>query len=279
MPKSRPVSILVVGDIMLDRKVRNLMNEKGEDYPFEKVSGFFKDYDIVVGNLEGPITNNPSKTIDYRNKVLQFTFSTSTAEVLSRAGFTLLGLANNHSRDFGYEGYASTQEHLGYARLPFYGDYSNAENISHITEIRGKKIAFIGFHEFSYKNFEKVIDEIESIRATNPDALIIVTPHWGIEYEKQPSEFQIRWAHKFINAGADMVIGSHPHVVQTSETYNGGVIVYSLGNFVFDQDFSEGTKNGIGVEILLDGVIGSKNYSYRLLPLHIEKGQPEFGQI
>ena len=173
------LKVLVVGDIMLDRNVRNLINKNGFDSFFSGVKDLIKNADIAVGNLEGAFTTNPSITADLRNKELQFTFDPSLAPVLSDLGFDILGLANNHSYNYGKQGLESTRRYIGSAGMLYYGDPFNKDEISTIIIKNGIKIGFIGFHEFNYTNFENVLYEITKLKSEVD--VIIVSPHWGIE--------------------------------------------------------------------------------------------------
>lgn len=257
--QNEAVTILIVGDMMFDRHVRKLMYVNGMDYPFEKIH---LDADIVVGNLEGTITENKSVA---KNDVLRFTFDPKVADLLKKNNFTAVSLANNHSRDFGYKGYTTTIDFLKKADIGYFGDWENAENHSFIIEKKNKKIEFVGFNEFSYRNFEKVLATVASSTAD----YTVVFPHWGVEYEKLPSTLQKTWARKFIDAGADAVIGAHPHIVQINETYSGKPIVYSMGNFIFDQYANDDLKTGTMVKIILDDTP-----IYEFIDIYAEKSQP-----
>lgn len=252
-----PVTILLVGDMMFDRYVRLLLDEHGYEYPFKKIN---LDADIVVGNLEGTITTN--KSIAKRD-VLRFTFDPKIIEPLKR--FTAVSLANNHSRDFGYKGYTDTMKYLRDAGIGYFGDWANEENLSYVIEKKGKTVEFIGFNEFGYRNYETVLSAVASSTAD----YTIVFPHWGVEYEKEPSTLQKTWARRFIDAGADAVIGAHPHVVQTTETYKGKPIIYSMGNFIFDQYANNDLKTGLVVKITL-----GDEPTIEQIRVYAEKSQP-----
>ncbi|MDP3962470.1 MAG: CapA family protein [bacterium] len=244
-PSFSKVSILIVGDIMLDRNVRNKINAMGFDAFFAGVRDLISEADIAVGNLEGPFTTYESITASLKNKALQFTFDPALAPELSALGFDILGLANNHTLNFGVKGLNMTREYIRDAGMLYYGDPDNREEISVVAEKNGIKFGLIGFHEFSYINFDNVMAEIERLR---PEVdVLIVTPHWGPEYESVPTEKMKTRAHEFIDRGADAVIGTHPHVVGSVEDYHNKKIFYSLGNFAFDQYFSEETSTGLYV--------------------------------
>ena len=123
----------------------------------------------------------------------------------------------------------------------------------------------MGYSEFGTDNFDKVIDEVKKIKQ-EVDFVFAYT-HWGAEYKTMFSRGQQKMAHELIDAGADLVLGSHPHVVQPIEVYKNKVIFYSLGNFLFDQTFSRETMFGIGV----GAVFGEKKIEYYLFPTEIDK--------
>ncbi len=268
--KSQTVSILIAGDIMLDRNVRNIINATSFDAFFGGVRDIVSSADIAVANLEGPFTNNPSLTASLVNKNLQFTFDPELAPKLAELGFDVLGLANNHTLNFGRQGLASTRMYVSEAGMKYYGEPNNQTEISTVVEKNGLKIALVGFHEFSYLNYDKVLAEIDRLR---PDVdILIVSPHWGIEYQKEPTDFMRRWAWKFIDHGADAVIGAHPHIVGTSEEYNGKKVYYSLGNFSFDQYFSEDTMTGLAVRVDVEKQkSGDVSLSYTEIQIRIDK--------
>ncbi len=261
--EEKTISILFVGDIMLDRNVARRIRKNGFDSIFKNVLDIFKDKDIVVGNLEGTITDNPSiSEIDHN--ILRFTFKKDYADKLKETGFTIFSLANNHSLDFYKAGYDETLSNLSNAGLKYFGSANNDANLSESIDIDGKKICFIGYHDLYTFNENPVLKEIENTRDSCDYQIIFA--HWGNEYKNYASERDIMLAHKFIDTGVDLVIGAHPHVIQPVEIYKDKAIFYSLGNFVFDQDFSYETKHSIAV--VLD--INSKEQRFNIIPLSSE---------
>ena len=117
---------------------------------------------------------------------------------------------------------------------------------------------------------EEIIKAIKTVKSLNPDNFLIISLHWGEEYKLINSSAQQKFAHQVIEAGADLIIGHHPHVVQNIEKYQGKLIFYSLGNFIFDQYFSPDTQQGLAVGL----EIYPKNLVYRLFPLQINLSQP-----
>lgn len=266
IPKVETTKILFVGDIMLDRGVSWYADKNGKDRIFSGVKDLFQKYDIVVGNLEGTITNNES-IARKNNKILRFTFDKSYSDVLKNAGFDILSLANNHATDFGTDGYNQTISNLSNVGILSFGSPRNDNNISNIIKLNNKNFCFIGYHDLYTHDETPVLSEIGKLDSECDS--IIVFAHWGDEYKTKSNERQRNLAYKFIDQGVDLIIGSHPHVVQENEEYKGKRIFYSLGNFVFDQDFSYDTKHGIavGVDFVNDKA------DFEIIPITIEEGR------
>ena len=271
------VSILAFGDMMLDRSVYLAVEKVGDfNFPFLNIDDFLKTADLRIANIEGPITN--FKSVANNTNRMRFTISPQFLPVLE-SRFDVLSLANNHMLDFGEDGYAQTKENLASAGINFFGDYENGQgNLSTIIEKNEIEIGFIGYHGLINRGFENILDEIEKIRP-QVDFLIIV-PHWGAEYKTFPAEETRQKAKQFIDAGADLILGSHPHVVQNSEEYNGKMIFYSLGNFIFDQYFSQETMEGLCVEVLLEKSDNGIEVGYKQYKIIINKdSQPEIKNL
>lgn len=261
------VKILTFGDLMLDRLVRKNLGMFGYDYPFKNILEFLKGNDIVLANLEGPVTSNPSKTIDFKNKTLQFTFDPAVVPILKNVGFTVLGLANNHSFNFGVSGFAETKTHLKDAGIDFYGDPYNQKDISIVKDINGVKVGIVGYHEFYNEDTTPIVNELKRLRGEVD--FLIVTPHWGVEYNTSMTAKQQEKAYAFIDAGADLVLGAHPHVIEPVEVYKNKMIFYSLGNFVFDQGSDFDISHGLSVGITLKKTA----VEYHIFPISIVRTQ------
>jgi len=263
--------IILVGDIMMDRGVEYFMDKNSSVfYPFEKFKDFSEGKDIIFGNLEGPIVTNYqiSPEEEYR-----FAFAPDTAEALSFANFNLVSLANNHTLNMGREGFEETKDFLSVSGIDFIGDsvYCNPED-----GWQTEGLVFLAFNKTFPFNCgdEEITGVIRDVSIENPDKLLIVSFHWGNEYQETSSIFQQELAHKSVDAGADLIVGQHPHVVQEIEEYKGKLIFYSLGNFLFDQFFSEETKQGLVVEAVL-----FQDYTiYKLFPFDLSLAQPTMMQ-
>lgn len=257
--ESKGARVLVVGDMMFDRYVRQVSYNKGGDYIFScedsngiTLGDFLKSADLVVGNLEGPITENASRSMysetgNESNYI--FTFPTGTAELLAKNNIKLVSLANNHINNFGEIGIASTKKYLAEAGVEYFGLPANRESLVSEEEIQGHKLSFIAYNEFGTIVAEDVIEKIKEEKLK--DQIIIVYAHWGDEYALPPTRVK-KLARTFVDAGADIIIGSHPHIVQESENYKDKIIYYSLGNFIFDQYFDEKVSEGLVLELKIN---------------------------
>jgi len=258
-------NILFVGDMMFDRYIRKVGEERGEDFIFSckdsngtSLGDFLKSFDLVVGNLEGPITNNLSISL---GSVIEspenyvFTFPSSTAGLLAKNNIKLVNLGNNHINNFGEAGISSTKIFLSEASVNYFGLPSNRESSVDTEEIRGNNISFVSYNEFGNISAEEIIQKIKDQKQNN--RVVIVYAHWGEEYVPPPERVKTL-ARSFALAGADLIVGSHPHIIQESETLrstNSGqvtYIYYSLGNFIFDQYWSEEVRTGLVLEAKIE---------------------------
>jgi hypothetical protein len=269
-------TLLFIGDMMLDRTVKTRMiSAKDPLYPFLRIrdeeNRFFHGQDVVVGNLEGPVTATrrpPEKSID-------FAFDPSVAAALQSLGFDAVSQANNHALDQGRDGAAESRALLQAAGLTVFGDEIRDDVTSSlaIVERRGTKIALLGFNTTNNPLDED--DALDAIREAKQKAtVVIVYMHWGEEYQAKPNASQVERAHWFIDHGVDAVIGAHPHWMQSVEVYNGRPIAYSLGNFIFDQDWSIETNLGLVVGLVLDGEGANLAFALYLFPIQIEASRP-----
>jgi len=272
-PEINKVSILAFGDMMLDRIVLSKTQKAGDyNFPFLKIDDYLKTADLKIANLEGPMTN--FKSVSNGNTRMRFTNSQKFLPIL-QARFNVFNLANNHMLDFGETGYLQTKKYLSSVGINYFGNYNNQpESLSTIVEKNKIKIGFVGYHGLIDTGFEDVLKEIEKIKPQVD--FLIVMPHWGAEYKKVPADSTVQKAKQFIDAGADLVLGSHPHVVQTIEEYKGKMIFYSLGNFIFDQYWSKDTIEGLSVEILLEKSDNKVTATYKQHKILINKdSQPQ----
>lgn len=270
------VTLLFGGDLMFDRSIRTAMRKRGSDFPLAPLRELFSQSDLVVANLEGPITGNATKSegseIGSRENYY-FTFDPSVAKTLKDAGVGMVNLGNNHILNFGEDGVVQTKQYLEAAGVQYFGSPLIGDIRYFIRDICGLKIAFINYNQFISNGKEKALADIAEAK-TKSD-FIVLYAHWGKEYVPALSSIK-DLAHAFIDAGADLIIGSHPHVVQEHEIYHGKTIYYSLGNLVFDQYDSDATRNGFLVRVSID--VKTKEASFEEIPVNLKSnGQTVIG--
>ena len=262
-PAADEITIAAVGDVMLGTTFPDesaLPPNDGADLLTE-VTPFLKRGDVVYGNLEGPLTDT-GESAKCRGKKLGTCFAfrvpTRYGKHLKEAGFTAMGLANNHAMDFGLEGRASSRQTLEALQIAHTGEIGD---ISRLT-VKGKKIAIIAFATYAGAyNFLDLDESLQTIRSLRSEAdLVIVGFHGGAEgatHQHVPEGDETflgedrgdlrRFTHAAIEAGADLVLGSGPHVVRAMEVYKGKLIAYSLGNFATYGPFNLNGENGMSL--------------------------------
>ena len=239
----RIVTIAAVGDVMLARNLVAWMEEGGAFYPFERVAHLLREADLTVANLEVALTERGVAA----EKAYTFRTPPRFASGLVEAGIDLVSLGNNHIADFGREGIEDTLAALDALGIRHAGaglDEAAARRPA-VVEVEGLRIAFLSYTDIVKNSFagpdapgvalatpEGIAADVGAARAQAD--VVVVLLHSGIEYTQAPQPAQQRLARAAVDAGALLVLGHHPHVLQGWERYGGGVIVYSLGNFVFD---------------------------------------------
>lgn len=260
------ISVVALGDIMLGRHVGELIAQGVDPFQYIRFDNrsFPHTHDIVMANLEGPITT----ATDCQEKAYSFKFVPETAMMLKNRGITAVSMANNHSQDCYSQGFADTQKYLKEAGVAYFGGFS-LSNISREIVVRGIHVALVGLDmTVGPPPSKAVYDKIAELKQRN--TFVIVNIHWGDEYAPTPNAQQVSVGHKLVDAGVDLVIGNHPHVVEPIETYKGKTIFYSLGNFIFDQTDPEAKKGMFPlVTLYADGKQTYKTFTY-----HIEHSQP-----
>jgi len=265
----KSASILHFGDLMLDRNVQKQISEHNSDYILEKLAGqenrFFMGVDEIGANLEGPFANVRRPT----SKSIAFRFDPMLIKMLTKYNFSLFTSANNHTFDMGKDGFEESKNNLNKAGVSFYGSQYNINEESLIVKKVGDyDIGFLGLNDTnSPVNLEKVKKLIHEARL-NAD-FVVVNIHWGEEYKEISNSHQRKLAREMIDAGADVIIGHHPHVVQEMEIYKQRPIFYSLGNFVFDQYFSIPTQQGLALGL----VFYDNKISINIFPLQSNSSQ------
>lgn len=263
--KPKQTTILFGGDVMLSRGINDVMRKRNDFfYPFRQINEITAEADITVVNLESPISSQGEN----RGSIYSFRADPRAIVGLIFAGIDVVTFANNHTGDYGAVAISETLELLRLAEIDTVGvgvDMNDARK-ARFLEMNDLKIAFLGATPLSPAwltrldstpavalfDEQLMIENIATARREGAD-IVAVLLHWGNEYETKHLPSQEEIAHHLVDAGATLVIGHHPHVVQEVERYNGGVIAYSLGNFVFDQNFSADTNHGLLLKIVLSG--------------------------
>jgi len=249
-----PLSLIVVGDIMLGGRARHRIKEHGRDYPFGAVLPILQRAPIVLGNLEGPLAQKAQKL----DRNFSYRVKPKAASSLLRAGINVVTLANNHLVDCGREGVLETLEALAVAGVAPLGAAAN-EQAAHepvIREAGGLRIGLLGYYwnrrcaataklpGSAMGVFEELETDIRKLRSQVDR--VVVTFHWGRPYKPEPSPRARAKALFAIDCGAHAVVGHHPHIVQELEIYRRCPIFYSIGNFAFGSGNSQAEGLMIG---------------------------------
>lgn len=258
------VEIILTGDVMLGRAVMTKsLGLEDPTYPFRKVADELSKADIVFVNLENPLISNCPKV----TTGLKFCADPKMAEGLVLAGVDVVSLANNHSKDYGTQGLNQTLTILRKRGISATG----LENLV-VKEVKGVSFGFLGFDFLSQKPTEGNFNLVS--RSKEQADVLIVGVHWGKEYTSKPLDLQKEWARRLVERGADVVVGHGPHWVQGDEKIDGKPVYYSLGNFIFDQMWSEKTRQGLVMKLTFRG---KDLIREEKLPVYMSSwAQPEF---
>lgn len=257
---NKPIKIAVVGDIFPSNTPYTCGFGNGSIFLKDKgvlweriLSQTFKEADISFANLESALIED-DETVNSSS----FAGSTLFAQTLKNIEIDIVSIANNHILEQGLKGFTSTQQALTNAGILYVGVFNDYKSNIVVIEKNNLKFGFAAFNaikdipnnklhaDLELKNVRRSLDEMHS---KNIDYKLL-SFHWGNEYIHIPSPDQIQLAHAAIDYGADVIIGHHPHVVQPIERYKKGLIIYSLGNFIFDFLFSRDFKTGMKVDLI-----------------------------
>ena len=263
------VSVLHFGDMIFNGVVGEMIKNKQD--PFQKIAGvegnFLRGMDAVVANLEGPIAVREQC---FSSRPVNFAFSPLVPSLLARNRIGFVNLANNHRLDCGENGVIETQELLTKSHIQFFGNEElGAENYL-VKKVADKSLVLLGINTFGMlpEKAQLFLGLIKNLKQRYD--YVAVNVHWGVEYNTQPSQEQKDLAHALVDAGADVIIGHHPHVIQPLEIYKEKVIFYSLGNFVSSQNIPA-TKNGLAAGFIFNDAVKK----FYLFPFENSNGSPK----
>ncbi|EMK2598210.1 CapA family protein [Bacillus cereus] len=286
--KGKTLTMTLVGDVMMGRNIKKVTDNYGLDYVFRYVSPYFKNSDYVSGNFENPVLLEEKENYEKADKHIYLDAQKETVNAVKEAGFTILNLANNHMTDYGPKGLTDTLKVFQEQKLDHVGagkNLTDAKNIAY-QNLKGVRVATLGFTD-AYVENSIATKEQPGVLSMNPDVLfeqigkakdpkmgnadlVVVNAHWGEEYDTQSNPRQKALAKAMVDAGADIIVGHHPHVLQSFEVYKNSIIFYSLGNFVFDQGWTR-TKDSALVQYQLQS---NGTATLGVIPLKIKEGTP-----
>lgn len=246
------ISFGFMGDMMLGRFVDHTIKRYDESVIFAGTNIEMNSLDYLSGNFEHPIINDDIKLENKEREKIYLSVNEQVLDIIKNAGFTNVNLANNHMNDYGEEGVIHTVEALEKAAIPFVGAGKNRSEAYqiHYEEIKGKIIATLGFTEIytrdaltgietpgvATSNIKIMLNKIHEARKYAD--FVITHIHWGTEYKTKYDKRQRQIAEVLADEGVDIIIGHHPHVLQTVDVIDNTIVFYSLGNFIFDQGWS-----------------------------------------
>ncbi|MCL1853255.1 MAG: CapA family protein [Peptococcaceae bacterium] len=277
--------VAFTGDMMLGRSVQGASRFYGYDYLLANIKDYWEGFDIVMSNFENPLLDSGAKYVRAEKEIL-LSANKECLSAVKEAGYSILGLANNHMMDYGAEALLYTLESLEEKGIHYVGAGVNSDRAKeyYLQDINGLKVAIVAVTDIYTKGFAATYEDsgvfavtsdsnyLEAIAAAKEAAdVVIFFVHWGNEYTTILTKDQQRMGRNAIDAGADFVVGSHSHVIQPVEIYRGKVIFYSLGNIIMDQGWST-TKDSLLLGVCMDK---EGNIIFEAVPLRIKSAAPE----
>ncbi len=265
LPVKGRITLLAVGDVNLGRKCGQYILKEGSDFPFRHLREWIESYDLAICNLESNISEQAGETEKPGNNLI-FTAPPDAARALSDAGWDLVSTANNHSSDYGSDALVQTIKYLEQVGLEFNGTASSADGLYRPTIVRVKeyRLAFLAVtdvtngpvrgtkieEQLNLADRSRVLPALKLAKAQSD--ITILSYHGGVEYAAAPTPATREFLHWAIDNGVDLVLGHHPHVLQGTEHYKDGLIIYSLGNFTFVQNGNPWTRLSAAATITIN---------------------------
>jgi poly-gamma-glutamate capsule biosynthesis protein CapA/YwtB (metallophosphatase superfamily) len=283
------VRIAAMGDAMLGRKVGERFQADPDSFAMSEFAAFLQGHDIVFLNLECPVSRN-GRPDPIQKPNVTFCADPATLKVLQNLGVNIVSLGNNHMLDYGPEALVDTLRHLDEVGIRHAGagrDYLEANEPLLLT-VNGVKLAILS-HVFVFSASTRratrrnpgvsdyrigpILARIRSLRAAG--YLVVVSLHWGLEYAFYPVPYQRQQARQMIDAGASIILGHGPHFPQGIESYRHGKIVYSLGNFIFDEPYEYSNRSFLhSIQLAPDGELSEE----QVVPFHIAEQVPRLSK-
>ncbi len=240
-------TLILGGDVMLGRSVTITALDQKHDpiYPFHSIASVLQSADISLVNLESPIVEKCPR----RSDGMVFCAPSQMLAGLVSSGVDIVNLSNNHTQNYGEAGFTETKYHLRQSNIDF------TDNTTLVVKtVKDTTVGFIGFDKSQQSNPVLTKEEEDFVRNSNHKCdVLVVSMHWGVEYNAHPTSGQRKLAARLVDLGADVIVGHHPHWVQDTERMESVPVYYSLGNLIFDQPWSEPTKKGLVVRLTFSG--------------------------
>lgn len=275
------IKITLVGDLMFSRKVRGALDFLGSESFFSQVSKSVPVEDLVVGNLETAISD-VGEPLKGKPSHVTFCAPSAVAKGLKDIGFNLLSLSNNHLGDYGGEAVEETLNNLDKNSIHYFGVTSGEGQDPYIFVKNGQKLGFLSYCTSlgpnihygknecigpeRFKRYGKLSSFRQIAELKKKVDFLFVFMHWGHEHVHFPPRDVILQGHQLVDAGADCIVGTHPHFVQGIDIYKGKTIFYSLGNFVFSEPY-KGSRWSMAIKFLVDDQL---NQSFEVVPISID---------
>jgi len=271
-----PVTMLFAGDLTLSDNVERFVGSR-TGYVFERWKPGM-EADIFMANLEHPITTATERV----EKKFTFKMPPAYGAILLDAGVTLVNSANNHVFDYGLKGIEDTMLYLDSLGIPYTGIGRTLSEARRpvIIEKKGRKIGFLGYYGggdfaasrnkagFAPRYTRYILEDVKKLRKRVD--YVVVNFHWGVERAPAPDDWQLTLARRVVDAGADLIVGHHPHILQGIEQYKGAFIAYSLGNFVFGGNSLHSYETAV-----LKVSLSAAGANVELIPVSVRRWQPQ----
>lgn len=275
-PEPEGFTVFAAGDVYLGSYIRPRVRERGAEHPFARLRDVIEGHDVAFANLEAPISSRGTRINGTKRPL--FRISREEAQPLVHSGLDVVSVANNHTMDYLSDSMCDTLDALDSMGIAHAGGGRTRQEAAEpaVLEVGGVRVVVLAYNRVlmpgmaatgfgagmnPYK-LERIVGDIERYKVDG--SVVLVSVHWGEQYVETPTSRQVKGAHRMIEAGADAVLGHHPHCPQSVEVHRGRPIFYSLGNFVFGLNPPRGRHN-IGAVLRFSG---DELAAAEILPVH-----------